>query len=170
MENEKSSLREEIKRLREIVEDTPPEKKKTTSFRIPWKAKVGTRSAKKNNVTVMTINENGQVDFIRTQIQNQVIHIDGLPRISTAEMVMRYKRNPLVILPLWSMKPFSPQDNFDDVEKQKMNTRGHKLLLDIMKREAITGKKQFGMSWGLIIILLLVAAGVAYYYFFGGGK
>ena len=42
--------------------------------------------------------------------------------------------------------------------------------MDIMKRESITGKKPFGMSWGLIIILLLVVGGVAYYYFFGGGK
>lgn len=169
MENEKSSLREEIKRLREIVEDAPPEKKKTKSFRIPWNARVGTASAKKNNVTVMTIAENGTVNFIRTQIRDQVIHIEGLPRISTAEMVMRYKKNPIVILPLWSMKPFSPAQSYNETEKEKMNTKGYKLLMDIMKRESITGKKPFTMSWGLIIILLLVAAGVAYY-FLGGNK
>lgn len=167
-ENPKS-IREEIRLLKEAIENTPEPKKKKGEFKIPWSARVGTKSAKKNNVTVMTINENGTVNFIRTQIKDQVIHIEGLPRISTADMVLRYKKNPLVILPLWSMKPFSAQDNFNDVEKQKMNTKGYRLLMDIMKREAISTKKPFGMSWGLIIILLLVAAGAAYY-FLGGNK
>lgn len=163
---EERSLKDEIKLLNESVGKLAEQKeKKPKEFKLPFGKRVKGAAAKKNYVTVMQIQENGEVDFKKEKIENQVIHIDGVPRIATGDMVLRYKRNPLIIQPSWSVKPFSPADNYSEAEKQNLNIKGYKLLMTVMKQEAISKKTSIG--WGIAIFGLVIAAIIVYALFFG---
>lgn len=163
---EPTTLKDEIRMMREGMNKlTEKEEKKKKPFKIPWSKKINKAQSKKNYVTILYVKENGDCHFIKEIINQQTVMVEGIPRIATSDVVLRYKSNPLIIQPSWSVKPFSPADNYNDTERDKMNTKGYKLLLNIMKQEAI--KKTPNFSWALIIIGLLVAAGVAYYFFWG---
>jgi hypothetical protein len=137
--------------------DQMPEKKKR--FKIPFKGKLGKLRIKKGWVTVMKIGSNRNITFTRVPIDEQTAMVDGTPRIMTADEVLFYKNKPLVILPEWSVKPFSPTDNYEEVIKQQYASQGYKLLLNRMKTEAINAKKKFGGPMLWIIILLVVGVG-----------
>lgn len=169
MEEENKGLKDEIRLLRKTIESgeiVEKKEKKPKPFKIPWKAKVGKTQSKKNYATVMNILENGDVNFTREQIDGQTIIVDGVPRLATGDVILRYKNKPLIVLPNWSVKPFSLADNYAEVEKQNMNIRGYKILLNKMKQEAISAKKKFAMGVGMWIILGLVIIGAGYYFFF----
>jgi hypothetical protein len=166
MEEEGGSLKDEIRKLNESVGKLAEGgEKKPREFKLPFSKRVKGASAKKNYATVMLIQENGEVTFKKEKIDNQVIHIDGVPRIATGDMVLRYKKNPMIIQPSWSVKPFSPTENYADTEKQNLNVKGYKLLMTIMKQEAISKKTSFG--WGLAILGLIIAGVIVYALFFG---
>ena len=168
---EGKTLTEEIKELKEIVsksaEEKKPKEKKPKEFKIPFKAKVSKPRIRKNYVTVITVNENGGLDFIREQITDQSIMIDKVPRIATADVVCQYKGKPVIIQPLWSVKPFSRTDHYHETELQMLNTKGYKVLMDRMKKEALQAKK--AISWWLIIGGLLLL-GVVVYFLWQGPK
>ena len=148
-----------------IEQQDEEEKEKVKEFKIPFFSRVGTRNAKKNFVTVITINENKTLAFSKKQICDGTIDIEGVPRISAVEDVLYYKRNPIIIIPSWSLKPFSVEDKYKQDVKEKTTTTGMKLLLTKMKLEIISGKKP--MQKGLLIGLL-IAACVGYYMLSGG--
>lgn len=163
---EETSLKEEIKRLREATEEVleVSKKKKEKKFKIPSKARVNTSKARKNFVTVMKVNENGHVDFSRHQITEGSLIIDGIPKISTTDYMLYYKKNPLIILPSWSLKPFSPVEHYEDIEKQRMNAAGMKLILNKIEQGEIKQKGQISgkIIFGAIIVLIIVV----YFLFF----
>jgi len=146
-------------------EDEPKKKKK--KFMLPFGKKVGRVQAKKNFVTIMKINENGNINFKKTQIQSQVFMEDGVPRLGTPDYVLRWKNNPMVILPSWSNKPFSPSEKFNESLDDGSNIKGHKILLAAMHEESLGKKKQMGNL--LKIVLGLALAGVIGYAFLTGG-
>jgi len=165
---EEKSLREEMLEMKESLEIIAEgkKKKKERGFRIPFKARVNPRQAKNNYITVMMINENGAVDFQRKQIIEQTVDVDGCPRLATGEYVLHYKKNPVLICPSWNTKPFSPADNYEDSVKEKTNTNGYRLLLNIMKNSEIKGKKSIG--WGVGIGVLIIAGIIVYALITGG--
>lgn len=163
---EETNLKDEIKKLREVTEQAleTQKKKKEKKFRLPMKAKVNKVKAKKNYVTIMRINENGHTDFTKHQIDEGTINIDGIPKIATTDYMLYYKGNPLIILPSWSLKPFSPKENSDDIAKQRMNAAGMKLLLNKIAQGEIKKKMQLSgkLIFGVIVVLLIIA----YFLFF----
>ena len=165
------SLTDEIKELKEIITKTEEEKvvkeKKHKPFKIPYKAKISKPKARKNYVTVMLVNENGNIDFTREQIVDQSVMVDKVPRIATADVVCQYKGKPMIIQPSWSVKPFSRTDHYIETELQMLNTKGYKVLMDRMKKEALQAKK--AISWWLIIGGLLLL-GVVVYFLWQGPK
>lgn len=138
------------------------EKQKTKDFKLPFSSRVTGGKAKKNFVTVMKINDNGEISFTKEQIADQTIVVDSIPRIASGEYMMRYKRNPLMILPSWSVQPFSPSENARASLNDGSNSNGYRLLMNRMQAEAIKlGKKIGGLGIGigaLIIIGIIVYA------------
>jgi len=115
----------------------------------------------------MTINENRGVDFKKVEIKDQAVMVNGIPRLATGDEILLYKKKPLMIVPSWSVNPFSPKENYEQSIKEKMNTNGYRILLSIMKSEMISSKKKLGT--GLIIGGIILAIVIGYLVFSGGG-
>lgn len=167
---EGKSLKDELKDIKQMLESTEKKKKekKPRAFRFPGKGKLGTARLKKNWVTVIQISENRNLNFTKLQIQDQTVMIDGIPRLATADNILLYKNKPVLLLPMWSVKPISPSDdqflniteNWKTLEEKGLNVKGYKVLMDRMKREAISAKKS--MPWWIWIVGLAVV-GIAIY-------
>ena len=156
MEEDKT-LKDEIRELKETIEETSQKKEK--KFKLPWKSRISNRKLRENYVTVMTINENRGVDFKRVQIKDQAVMVDGIPRLATGDEILIYKKKPLMIVPSWSVNPFSPKENYEQSVKENMNTNGYRILLSIMKSELISTKKKLGLGLtiGGIVLLGIIA-------------
>ena len=131
--------------------------KKQKKFRLPFGKKVGKSQAKKNYVTVIKINENNNVDIVKKQITEQTFMEDGVPRLGTPDYVLRWKKNPLVILPSWSTKPYSPTEQHAKSLEDGSNTNGYKILMARMQNEQVGVKKPMGNAFKIIIGLALAA-------------
>ena len=92
--------------------------------------------------------------------------INGTPYITTADYMLTYKGKPFIIIPSWSIKPFSPVENYVKAIEQNDLTIGYRLLLNTMKSEVISTKKKVGM--GALIIGLIVLAAGGYFLMKGG--
>lgn len=157
------------KDVQEIKAMLQPEKKtKAKKFRLPFGKKVGKSQAKKNFITIMKINENGNIDFSKQQIKDQVIIVDGVPRLSTPDYVLRWKKNPMIIIPSWSVKPYVPKEEVEKSLSDGSNVVGYKLLMAKMLSEAIKPTKQMGGMIKWILGLGLVAI-IGYAFVSGGG-
>jgi hypothetical protein len=156
MEEEKS-LKEEILELKELL-NKYDKKQSEKKFSIPFTARVSKAQAKKGWTTVMIARDNRNVEFTKKQIEEQTIMVDGIPRIATADDVLFYKGRPLIILPSWSVKPFSPTDNLKETDAKSYGSQGYRLLLARMKAEVVEGKKKIG-SWIIWVIVGLIAVG-----------
>lgn len=158
-------LSERIKRIEQTMGmdessvDEPEEKKKKPGIRIPFFSRVGKAKSKKNWVSVMKILDNRNISFEKQHVENETIIVDGLPRIVTPDETLMYKGNPIVILPSWSVKPFSPTDNLSETESKQYSAKGHKLLLARMLGEIISTKKKVSLAIVFIIIVALIAGG-----------
>ena len=157
---------EEIKELKELIKDQEP-KEKEKKFRIPFGKRVGRSQAKKNYITLIKLNENGQLNFKKVQIDEQTFMDEGIPRLAAAGYVFYYKKNPFVILPSWSVEPFSPLEHYNKSLITGTNSAGYRLLMNRMKNEQVTQKKQMGsmIKW---IIGLGVLAIIGYAILTGG--
>lgn len=157
------------KEIQEIKAMLQPEKKtKAKNFRLPFGKKVGKSQAKKNFITIMKINENGNIDFTKQQIKDQVIIVDGVPRLATPDYVLRWKKNPMIIVPSWSVKPYVPKEEVEKSLSDGSNVVGYKLLMAKMLSEAIKPTKQMGSMIKWILGLGLVAI-IGYAFVSGGG-
>ena len=164
MEDNKT-LREEIQELKDLV--VAEKKVKIKPFKIPFRGRVNKKKARDGWVTIQKINDNRRVTWERQKIEEQTIIVDGVPRVLTAdEVLFDHKGSPLVILPSWSVKPFSPTDNYSGTIQDGYATQGYRLLMNRMKNEIITAKKK--MSGMMIFggLILLVAIG---YFMVKGG-
>ena len=162
------TIKEDIQELRDLVikEKGGVKEKK---FKFPFGKKVGRSQRKKNYVTVMLLMENGTYDFQKYQIEDQTIIHKLIPRLATAGLVMFNKKgNPLIILPEWTVEPFSPKTHFDNSLENGSNIKGFAILMSRMKSETISAKKSMGnaIKW---IGGLVLAAIIGYALLTGGG-
>lgn len=136
--------------------------KKQKEFKLPWRARLNKKQGKANYVTVMKINENRQVNFIKEPIIEQTIMVDDVPRLASGEYVLNYKGKPLLVQPSWSVVPFSPSEHYKDSLKDGSNIVGYRLILNRMKLEAIKIGKKIG-GWSIAIILGLIVGAIIIY-------
>jgi hypothetical protein len=158
MKKEKKGMQEMIQELYEKSEENDNLKKK---FKMPLGVRLGKRKSKKKNyVIVQSIKTNGAVDFKVQKIEDDTIKIGETFHDSSAEHILRYKRYPLVIVPEWNMRPFSPREDFREGEKRGTLVAAEKLILTKMKNEAVKGK--FQMNFKVILLLLVLGAAALY--------
>ena len=161
-------LHEDIEELKKIILENKVKEKK---FKYPFGKKVGKSQRKKNYVTVLILNENGTVDWKKYKIDEQTILHDLIPRLATAGHVMfDTKGNPLIILPNWSVEPFSPLVHYNQTLIDGSNTKGYKILMAKMESSKVDTKKAIAnwVKWviGFIIVGVIIFALVSG----GGGK
>lgn len=148
-------LQEDIDR--KIKEQLDLQKVKEKKWKFPWGKRVGRSQKKKNYVTVLNVHENGHYDFKKYQITDQTVMHSLVPRLATAEHVLFDKKgNPMIILPDWSVEPFSPKQHFDKSMENGSNTKGFKVLLSRMESNKIEEKKGISkVVWWIIGLGLL---------------
>jgi len=159
-------IQDELKEIKELVKRQEEGKEK--KFKYPFGKKVGKAQRKKNFITVLKLNENGSCEFVKRQIKDQVFWEEGIPRLAAAGYVMQDRGNPLVILPSWSVEPFSPVDNFKQSLINGSNSRGYQVLLANMEGEAIKNKPSVGwLKWvgilgllGIVIYAIMTGGGI----------
>ena len=120
---------QEIKDLMKKQEEVVKEKKEK-GFRYPLGKKVGKGQKKKNYVTVLKINENNTAMFKKVKIEDQTFMEDGVPRLASAGYVLQERKNPLIILPSWSVEPFASKQNYQESLKEGSNVVGYRLLMN----------------------------------------
>jgi len=157
-------ISEGIEKALKGIEDNSKKKKK---FRFPFGKRVGNGKAKKGFVTVIKINENLQLEFDVVRIKDQTIMLEKVPRLATAQHVMYYKKNPVIIIPSWSVEPFSPSKHFEKSLEDGSNKKGYAILLEKMQKEQLGATKPMS---GLIkwIFIIGVAALIGYALISGG--
>lgn len=167
MEEENTSIKDEIKKLNENF-NVLLESGRVKGFKLPYKARLGRKKVKNDYTTICYINNNREVTFIKAPISEGTVMIGGTPRLATTDYMLSYKGKPFIIQPSWSIKPFSPADNYDDAVKTNTIAVGYRLLLNTMKSEQISAKKKIGI--GFIIGALVIGAIVIYFISKGGLK
>ena len=155
--------------IKELLSDQKKAKEK--KFKYPFGKKVGKRQRKRNYVTLLILHENGICNWKKYQIQDQTILHDKIPRLSTTGHVMRDGRgNPIIILPNWSVEPFSPLEHYEKSMIDGSNKKGYQILMDRMEKEKVEGKKKIGkiVPWiigiglaGIILYAILSSGGGA---------
>lgn len=162
------SIQEDLQEIKNLMVEQK-EGVKEKKFRFPFGKKVGRSQKKRNYVTILLLNENGTYDFKKYQITEQTIMHDLIPRLATAAHVMFNKKgNPLIILPNWSVEPFSPKSHFDKSLSDGSNKKGFQILMNKMKSEQVSTKQPMGniLKWGIGIA---IAAVIGYALLTGGG-
>jgi hypothetical protein len=142
------------------------EKEKPKKFKLPFGARVSNGQAKKGYVGVLRINENGVISPSKELIKEQTIMVDDVPRLATPDYVLRWKVGfktfPVVILPSWSVKPFSPSEDFARSMNDGSNTKGYKLILNRMKLSIVENAKKglgkLGWIFGAVVIGIIAYA------------
>jgi hypothetical protein len=164
------NLKERLGRIEQGLLNLSEEekKKKEKKFRLPFGRKVSKSQAKKNYILIIKINENGNIDFIKKQIDEQTIMEDGVPRLAGSQYIMYYKKMPVIILPSWSVKPFSPIEQYEKSLDDGSNKKGYKILMNKMQKEQTFGNKQISgiIKW---IFGLGILGIIAYAFLTGGG-
>jgi len=154
------------KKIKEVIEEVLKEKesngelpvveKKPKEFKIPFFKRVRPRQAMKDYVTIMKLNENGSVDFIKDKIQDQTVNVDGIPRLATPQHIIHWKKNPILILPTWSVEPFCPHKEYVNSFSKDNNSIGWRLLINAMGTDSASLKKKIG-GWGWLVGLIVLA-------------
>jgi|TARA_R100000093_G_scaffold35586_1_gene18797 hypothetical protein len=165
-EEENTSLKGEIRRMNENFE-TLVEKNQAKRFKMPWSGRVGKGKVKRNYASICYIGDNREARFMKLPIQEGTVMINGAPHLATTDFMLSYKGKPFLIVPSWNIKPFSPEENYDEATKLKTTTAGYRLLLNTMKLEQIKVKKGIGLAGGVIFAIIIL--GIIAYYFFNGG-
>jgi hypothetical protein len=163
-------ISEDLKDIKSKLEELDKQGKvKEKKFKYPWGRKVGKSQRRKNFVTIILINENGTIDYKKYQIIDQTIMHDLIPRLATSGYVMFDKKgNPVIILPNWSVEPFSPMEHYQKSLINGSNTTGYRILMAKMQSEKIDAKK--GMAnWVKWVIVFIIVGGIIFALVSGGG-
>ena len=154
-----------IERLEEtinkLVDDNGGSKPK--EFKLPFKARVSKIKNKKNWVTVIKINENRNLEFIKEKIDNQTVIVDKIPRLATGEYIFNYKNKPIMILPSWSVNPLTASELYNSSLKDGSNIVGYSILLAAMKSGEISKKKKMSLGIGIGVIVIIGIIGYSFF-------
>lgn len=124
---------------------------------------------KKGKVLVLRIKTNGELLFKWYLVENDMIYLpDNLTyHVSDARYILKYKRYPVLILPEWSLVPFSPKENKAEADEFKLNSYPQKIIISAVQMATAELKKKFaiGTGWilgglGAIIVIAIIVGAV----------
>jgi hypothetical protein len=149
-------------KINEIYKDVKEGRGRQKKFRMP----IGIRLQKgkfkrKNYAVIQTVKNNGAVTFSMQKIEDDTIKLkSGTIHDASAENVLHYKKYPLIIVPEWNIKPFSPKEDFKEAADKGTLAAAEKLILTKLKLEAVKGK--FQLNWKIILLLLVIGGALLY--------
>ena len=158
MEEEKS-IKDEVRELKDIINDTRVEKAKPKPFRMPFKARVGLSKLRKGFVIIAVINDNMNVDFRKEPIIDGTIKIDDTYHAVEEFDIFSYKGKPFIFQTKSKMNPYNPLLGTHE-------TYGQKYIMARMEGERIAMKKSIG--WGVSIGVVIIVGVVIYALMTGG--
>jgi len=158
---ETNTLKDEIKKLNlhleKLVESgiakpfTPPKKIRR------W-------DLVKNYTLAIVIGENREIKFLKVPIDEGTAIINNCPRLATTDYILSYQGKPALIIPEWSVEPFSPTSNYEQAIRDKTLAAGWRLLSN--KLEQGTIKPQMKLSGGMIFAIIVGLLLIGYLIFF----
>lgn len=173
---EKKQLKEQISDIHKFVEkmdEVPPirsfsdkltgKNKPKKEFKLAGRIRAGWKSKlKKNYVLVFRLRTNGNLVIHFAPINNDMVYIEdaGTFHVSNAEYMLRYKQYPAIILPEWSLKPFSPSEHFKQTEKKQEQALPQKVIINAMKMAGL--KPSMAMKGKTILWVIIGAVAVLY--------
>lgn len=157
---EEKSLKERLAQIENSLEQlTEVPQKKSKLIR-----KMKTTQQKKSNnwVTIIKINENKGIKIEKQQIRGQSVIVDDVPRLATGEYLLNFNKEPVLIVPSWSVKAFTPSEDYQRSLADGSNTAGYRILLERMQSGVLAAKKKLsmGVAIGVLILLGVVLYGV----------
>jgi len=155
-EKKERSIRDELSEMKELIMDSKVEQKKQKTFRLPFKARVGNSKLKKGYLTIIVMNDNMNVDFIKEPIIDGTVKIDDTYHAVEEFDIFNYKGKPLIFQPKSKLNPVNP---FNPLTGEH-ETYGQKYVMARMEGERIVSKKQIG--WGISIGVLIIVGVVIY--------
>lgn len=157
MEEDKTTLKEEIRRLTETMSGQSTKKPK--KFKMPLKGRVSKKRLREGYATIVVIGENKVVDFTREPIIDSTINVKDTFHAVDSDDIFYYKGKPLIFQPKTKINPYNPLEG-------KNETYGQKYVMARMEGDKIIKKKSMG--WGLGIGALIIGA-IILYSIMGGG-
>ena len=153
MEQEKT-IKERLIELEEVKKELKKLDKKK-KFRIPWKARVSKKRMSQGYMTVIVINDNKNLDFIREPIIDGTFKCNDTFHAIDEKDIFFYKNKPFVFQTKRAENPYNPLN----VEHK---TYGQKYIISRMEGDKLTSKKRIGlgMSMGIIVIIGIIAYSV----------
>ena len=154
-EKKEIGLKEEMKNISEKLDELTANGK-VRKVRVP---KLSRGKLKNNWAVVCFINENKEVTFFKKQIEEGTIMHKDTPYLATANYMLTHKKQPMLIIPAWSVEPFSPQKSIEDAERDKSLSIGYRYLYNRMKNALITQKKSIStiaIIGGIVVIIGLI--------------
>jgi len=154
MENHKT-LKERV----EFLEGTGRNGKKRKFF-IPFKARVSRKNMREGYVSVVTIEDNHNIDFRKEKIVNGIIKLDDTFHAIDSDDIFFYKGRPFIFQPKRKQNPYNPLSGDHE-------TYGDKYILARMEGDRIVGKKK-AIGWSIGIVGLIILGIIAYSFLTGG--
>jgi len=152
---DETNLKNEIKKLNDNF-NMLLESGKVKGFK-PNK-KLSKSDVKRNYTLAIVVGENREIKFMKVPISEGTTTIEGVPRLATTDYMLSYQGKPAMIIPEWSVQPFSPIQNYEEAVKNQMLSAGYKLLLNRIEQGEIKPKKKLSgaLIFGIIIAIIVV--------------
>ena len=148
-----------LERMEQQLEELQGKKKKQPKkFRLPGKAKVNPKRMREGYCTVVIMEDNHNINFVKEPIIDGTIKLKNTFHVVGEEEVYFYKNKPLIFQPKRLLNPYNPL-------KQKHETYGHQYFMVRMLADKIVARKKMSLGIG---IGLLVIVGIVIYAVLGG--
>lgn len=139
-------------------------KKVGKEFKLPAKIRRGVKSKKKvkqNYAILIYVRTNGYADIDYAPIEDDMIYSkqSGLYHLATTDYIMRYKKFPLIIVPEWSLEPFSPKKSLVETIEEGKLSLPQKAIINMVKLAQL-GPKKSAISPSMIWIVLGVIVAI----------
>lgn len=140
---------EKIEEKMDIILEQGIKKKK---FKLPRKARISKRKLKSGYVTVVVMNDNHNIDFIKEEIEGSTIRLGDTWHAIEDEDIFFFKGKPIIFLPKKRKNPYNPL-------KLPNETYGQKHIMARMKNDVIKVKRKLGG----VIIWVILGLGALYF-------
>ena len=154
---EEPTLKDELKKLNELIAEGGLRKVK--KFKIPMKGRVSKKKMREGYATIMVVEENKNVDFVKEPIIDSTIKLKDTFHALNSDDLLFYKGKPLLIQAKGKINPFNPLIGNNE-------TYGQKYIMARMEGDKIITKKSLGWGMGIGGLIIL---GIIIYAVLGGG-
>jgi hypothetical protein len=163
-EERRGGLSDKLDRVVDLMEaQTIQKEKKKKEFKLPFGVQFGAKpKLKRNFALVVYLRTNGRIKFMLLPIRDEKVYVRETDKFHevTAGDTFYFKNYPVVIIPEWSLKPFSPREHFDTTVKEKALASPQRVLINAMESSQIKTRGGLG---GKAIFIIGVIGVVALY-------